>query len=531
MSFGLGATLSTSQKLTPQMQQAIKLLAMSSLELEQEVQLKLDSNPLLERVEDDFGEDFFDDTDSVSDNLDNWTADDWLSKTKHNDDVDGFDDGDFDNDDTFDKLEQSYLDDDANDADWQNVYDEKSYQAHDFDDEPTNGQSTDLSIQDHIRWQINFKPLTDIQKLIADHLIDAMDDMGFIRLSIDEIVKNFSTVLAFYQLDDGIDEREVLATLRHIQSCNPTGVGARDLAECLRLQLDELSDDTHFLSEARILLDHSELIVEGNIKAIKQACDLSDDEIKGAMTLIRTLDPAPATTFVGQHNAQIGKDDGADVPDVFVLAKNKGKKAKQADEVSDWQIILNPDTLPRLRVNEEYAKLIKRGDESPDNLYLKNNLTDARLFIRSIEERNQNLLKVATCIVQKQQQFLLHGASAMQPLTLKDVAEIVGVHESTVSRLTSNKSMLTPQGLFPLKYFFSSYVNGSDGEVSSTAICAMINQIIASEDPQKPLSDDKITAQLESSGISISRRTVTKYREAMSIGSSTERKRQYNRTL
>lgn len=138
MSFGLGATLSTSQKLTPQMQQAIKLLAMSSLELEQEVQLKLDSNPLLERIEDDFGEDFFDDTDSVSDNLDNWTADDWLSKTKHNDDVDGFDDGDFDNDDTFDKLEQSYLDDDANDADWQNVYDEKSYQAHDFDDEPAN---------------------------------------------------------------------------------------------------------------------------------------------------------------------------------------------------------------------------------------------------------------------------------------------------------------------------------------------------------------------------------------------------------
>lgn len=532
MSFGLGTNLSTSQKLTPQMQQAIRLLAMSSLELEQEVQTKLDNNPLLERIDDGFdGE--FSDNDNVTDNLDNWTADDWLNRNKtdkNNDNHDGFDD-DTSHDDTFEKLEQDYLDDDATDNDWQNVYDEKSYQTHDFDDEPTNGQSTDLCIQDHIRWQINLAPLTDIQKLIADHLIDAMDDLGFIRLSIGDIVKNFATVLSFYQLDEYIGENEVLEVLQHIQACNPTGVGARNLAECLRLQLNELPPDTDYLGEACIILEHSDILQAGNLKALKQACDLEEDEIRGAMALIRTLDPAPAATFVGQQNASVGKDDSIDVPDIFVFAKNGHKKARKDEMVSDWQVILNPETLPRIRINEEYANLIKRGDESPDNLYLKNNLTDARLFLRSIEERNQNLLKVATCIVQKQQQFLLNGASAMQPLTLKDVAEVVGVHESTVSRLTSNKSMLTPQGLYPLKYFFSSHVSSNDGEVSSTAICAMITEIINGENPQKPLSDDKITAQLEATGISISRRTVTKYREAMNIGSSTERKRQYGGLL
>lgn len=511
------------------MQQAIKLLAMSSLELEQEVQMKLESNPLLERIDDDFGDEFEMD-DSVSDNLDNWTADDWLNKnTKTNDgnadEFSEFDDN-FDND-TFDKLEQGYLDDTANDSDWQEVYDDKAYPSQAFDDEPVSTQSTDLSIQDHIRWQINFKPLSDLQKLIADHLIDAMDDLGFIRLSLDDIVKNFSTVLSFYQLDDHIDESAVLAVLTQIQACNPTGVGARNLAECLQLQLNELPADTEFVGEASVLLAYSDLLQAGNLKALKQACDLDDDEIKGAIGLIRTLDPAPAATFVGQHNASVGKDDAIDIPDVFVFAKSGNKKAKKGESVSDWQVILNPETLPRLKINEEYANLIKRGDESQDNLYLKNNLTDARLFIRSIEERNQNLLKVASCIVQKQEQFLLHGASAMQPLTLRDVAEVIGVHESTVSRLTSNKSMLTPQGLFDLKYFFSSSVSGSDGDVSSTAICAMITKMIADENPQKPLSDDKITAQLESEGISISRRTVTKYREAMNIGSSTERKRQY----
>ena len=225
-----------------------------------------------------------------------------------------------------------------------------------------------------------------------------------------------------------------------------------------------------------------------------------------------------------------------DIPDVLVTpirchnsnhtTDNKNGNDTTA-QIDGWQVRLNPDTLPKLRVNQEYANLVKRGDDSPDNQYLRENLTDARLFIRSIEERNQNLLKVATSIVRYQQEFLQHGATAMQPLILKAIAEEVDLHESTVSRLTTSKTILTPQGLFSLKHFFSSHVSSSDGDISSTAISAMIKQLIADEDPKKPLSDSRIKDFLFAEGIDIARRTVAKYREAMNIGSSTQRKRKY----
>lgn len=186
--------------------------------------------------------------------------------------------------------------------------------------------------------------------------------------------------------------------------------------------------------------------------------------------------------------------------------------------------MLNPDVLPNLQINKEYANLIKRGDESSANLYLKEQLADARLFIRSIDERNQNLLKVATCIAIRQQAFFDSGVHALLPLTLRDVATEIGLHESTVSRLTTNKSMLTPQGLYPLKYFFSSGIESDDGDVSSTAVCAKIREMIGGEDAKKPLSDALITKMLEAQGVSISRRTVTKYREGMGILSSTLRR-------
>ena len=224
-----------------------------------------------------------------------------------------------------------------------------------------------------------------------------------------------------------------------------------------------------------------------------------------------------------------------DIPDVLVTPirrhntqnTNNSNRANATAQIDGWQVRLNPETLPKLRVNQEYANLVKRGDDSPDNQYLRENLTDARLFIRSIEERNQNLLKVATSIVRYQQEFLQHGATAMQPLILKVIAEEVDLHESTVSRLTTSKSILTPQGLFSLKHFFSSHVSSSDGDISSTAISAMIKKLIADEDPKKPLSDNRIKDQLLSEGIDIARRTVAKYREAMNIGSSAQRKQKY----
>ncbi|MDO5651272.1 MAG: RNA polymerase factor sigma-54 [Moraxella sp.] len=522
MSFGLGVNLNTTQKLTPQMQQAIKLLQLSSLELEQEVQLKLDSNPLLERENDE------DMTDTEELSLDDWAGNTYESTAAAS--TDGFDD--YGSEDTLDKLEKSSLDSDAIDSDWTSVYAD----THDDWGSPSgeNGEDTEFlgatsaCIQDHVRWQINFHTLSDLDKLIAEHLIDSMDDAGFIRTSLDEIAMHFATMLSFYQAQTLIDVHAVVKVLQIIQSCSPTGVGARSLDECLMLQLNELDDNTEYLAEARMVLGCAHHLQSNNIKALIQETGLDSDEIKAAIDLIRTLDPSPATSFIehGTSHQTPTHEQVRDIPDVLVFAKDRQKKRTiHAADADSWRVMLNPETLPRLRINQEYANLIKRGDDSTDNLYLKNNLSDAKLFIRSIEERNQNLLKVATCIVQKQQGFLLSGAMMMQPLTLKDVAEVVDLHESTVSRLTTNKSILTPQGLFSLKYFFSSHVTGQDGEVSSTAISAMIEEMIKNENPKKPLSDSAITQSLEAKGLSISRRTVTKYREAMGIGSSTERRK------
>lgn len=529
LSFGLGVGLNQSQKLTPQMQQAIRLLALSHLELEQEVQMKLESNPLLERVDEDTEKDFEHDTLS----LDDWTDNNWQNKNDIHSDG-GFDEG-FEGD-SYDKLVDSGLSDDAIDSDWDNVYAPDFEYDGDFgvatqhDEERDFLGATHTSIQEHVRFQMNFKSMSAKEELILDYLLDAMDEMGYVRLEVNELYQNLTTLANFYQWEETITPPEILAVLQDIQSCSPTGVGARNLSECLRLQLDELvksNPNTPFADEAYMVLGATNYLETNNIKALMQATDLSPAEIKGAMGIIRTLNPEPASEFY-QHEG--GVSESVDIPDVLVIAleKTKGKYSKKSlANVADadaWRVVLNQDIIPSLQINQEYASLIKKGDESHDNLYLKDKLNDARLFIRSIDERNQNLLKVASCIVRRQQGFLEKGVEAMIPLTLKNVADEIGLHESTVSRLTTNKTMLTPQGLYPLKYFFSSSVGSDDGEVSSTAISAQIQNMIQGEDPKKPLSDAYITKMLESQGVNISRRTVTKYREAMGILSSTLRK-------
>lgn len=516
MSFGLGVGLSQSQKLTPQMQQAIKLLQMSSLELEQEVEQKLESNPLLERVDE------YDDGDSsISSNLDEWSSSTWQSSSSG--DSDGFDAPDFE--DSLDKMDDLRMDDGAMDATWQEVYGDDgvdTYHGSGSEEGYEPLGETRLCIQDHVRWQMNFKRLSDLDKLIAEQLIDAMDDMGFVRVTVEEVAHNFATILAFYENLDTIGAEEVLAVLHMIQSCDPIGVGARDLAECLLIQLNALPKDTAYLNEAKLVLKYANFLQSNNIKELVSATQLDLDAIKSAIGLIRTLDPNPGQSFEIANNIA---ENEKEIPDVLVIAKSKTKaRTTDSADTDHWRVMLNPETLPKLQINQEYASLIKRGDESDDNVYLKNHLTDARLFIRSIEERNQNLLKVVTCIVTKQQQFLLKGAMSMQPLVMREVAEAVGLHESTVSRLTTNKSMLTPQGVFPLKYFFSSHIQSDEGEVSSTAISAMIEEMIASENPKKPYSDSQLTKMLEEKGMNIARRTVAKYREALGILSSSERK-------
>ncbi|HSP84953.1 MAG TPA: RNA polymerase factor sigma-54, partial [Psychrobacter sp.] len=282
--------------------------------------------------------------------------------------------------------------------------------------------------------------------------------------------------------------------------------------------------------QAQALLSASEHLVSNNIKTLTERTGLSASDITPALTLLRTLNPSPGLLFQSRQPDYTQPPDSYDIPDVLVTPIRQRAADKNADsgiEEAGWQVRLNPETLPKLKVNQEYANLVKRGDDSPDNQYLRENLTDARLFIRSIEERNQNLLKVATSIVRYQQEFLQYGATAMQPLILKVIADEVNLHESTVSRLTTSKTILTPQGLFSLKHFFSSHVSSSDGDISSTAISAMIKQLIAGEDSKKPLSDSKIKDYLLAEGIDIARRTVAKYREAMNIGSSTQRKQKY----
>lgn len=507
--FGLGVQLTQGQKLTPQMQQAIKLLQLSHLELEQEIQAKLDSNPLLERVDDSVDE-------PPASALDDWAGGNYQQKSTT---ADGFDDPT--DADGLDQLTKGTLDDEAMDMAWQEVYtdDVTDFGGGSEANDPFG--ATSLCIQDHIRWQINLKRLSATDKLIAEQLIDAMDDMGFIRIDLATVTNHFATLLSFYEIDASVELDEVQAVLKMIQSCHPVGVGARDLSECLLLQLGELPKDTPNLQAAKTLLTFSDFLQNNQIKELIAATGLSSDELKSALALIRTLNPSPAQSFVDSQNTA----DDPEIPDVLVLAKDSSKKTTtHSTDTSGWHVMLNPATLPKLQVNQEYASLVKRGDDSPANQYIKHHLQDAKLFLRSIEERNQNLLRVASCIVQKQQGFLLDGATAMQPLTLKEVADLLGLHESTVSRLTTNKTMLTPQGLLPLKYFFSSHVQSETGEVSSTAISAMIAEMVAAENPKKPLSDSELTRRLEDKGVMIARRTVSKYREALGILSSTQRK-------
>ena len=569
MSFGLAATLSTSQKLTPQMQQAIKLLQLSSLELAQEVQAKLDNNPLLERVEDDEDSNEDDYELSVADEcltLEMWNEDSLAaSATNDSDSSNTVNSADHQEIDSLDKLQQASIDNEAMDNSNDNYasldsdnYDYSSAESSNYasvagsttnytgyDDPDSYQGSTSATIQDYVRWQLNFKRLSDTDTLIADYLVDSMDDMGFVRLDIEELLQSFQTMGSFYQWEAQIQADEIVAVLRIIQSCDPLGVGARHLNECLSIQLQKLDPSTEFLAQAQALLKASEHLVSNNIKALTDITGLVPEEITPALSLLRTLNPAPGLAFQSRQPEYTQLPESYDIPDVLVtplrrdvpaanVSASSNNTNQQLDSsqnnsaiIEGWHVRLNPDTLPKLRVNQEYANLVKRGDESPENQYLRDNLIDARLFIRSIEERNQNLLKVSTSIIYCQQAFLQYGAKAMQPLILKAIAEEVDLHESTVSRLTTSKTILTPQGLFSLKYFFSSHVSSSDGDVSSTAISAMIKQMITDEDMKKPLSDSRLQACLHEEGIDIARRTVAKYREALGIGSSTQRKQKY----
>ncbi len=478
--------------MTPQLQQAIRLLQLSTLDLQQEIQQALDSNPMLELPEEDdapaplngdyagAGGEVAEPTATAAENS---SGDDLA--------VDG-------------TWEQDIPDELPVDTRWDDVYPTTSGSSgsdEDFDLDSRN--SVTESLQDHLRWQLNLTRMSDTDRVIALAIIDAIDPQGRLTSEPEDIHQ------VLREDDEDLDLEEVLAVWHRIQQFDPPGVAARDLRECLLIQLNQLSADTDWLDEARMLVDkYMPLLGNRDYAQLMRRTRLREDELKQALLLIQTLNPTPGSSIAQGSTEYI-------VPDVFVR-KQRGR----------WHVELNPDIAPRLRINADYAALVRRSDSSADNTYLRDNLQEARWFLKSLQSRNETLLKVATRIVEHQRGFFDYGEEAMKPLVLHDIAEAVGMHESTISRVTTQKYMHTPRGIFELKYFFSSHVStDSGGECSSTAIRALIKKLVAAENPRKPLSDSKITELLGEQGIQVARRTIAKYREALMIPPSNERKR------
>ena len=355
---------------------------------------------------------------------------------------------------------------------------------------------------DHLRWQLNLTTISDRDRLIALVIIDSIDDNGMLSAGTAELRQALDAALQ-------ATLAEVEAVLKLVQRFDPPGVGARDLAECLLLQLEQLPPETPWRGAAITLVrEHFALLAKRDIAALGRRAKLSDEQLANVMTLIRSLNPRPG--------AGVGDSDAEYIEPDVVVRKADGR----------WLVELNRETAPRVRLNHGYAGLVKRADSSPDNQYLKDNLQDAKWFLRNLEYRNETLLKVATEIVRRQRGFLEHGEQAMQPLVLADIASAVDRHESTISRVTTRKYMDTPRGVYELKYFFSSHVaTAGGGEISSTAIRALIKKLTAEEDPRRPLSDNKIASILQERNINVARRTVAKYRESLAIPPSNERKR------
>jgi RNA polymerase sigma-54 factor len=478
--------------MTPQLQQAIRLLQLSSLELSAEIQEALESNPMLEVEEAGESEQRAENTSDKQLDEANAQAENSAAET----DVDL-------------QSPSEFPDELPVDTAWDDIYEPTLYQGSapadaDFSNREFDaGAQTSESLHEHLTWQMSMTPFSDDDVQIATTIIDAINEDGYLDSTIEELLESLKPELPELEAD------EIEAVLRQIQNFDPPGVAARDLRECLLLQLTQLDPETPWLNEAKQLVnEHLDLLAGHDYAQVIRRMKLNEEQLQSVVHLIRSLNPRPGGQISNARTEYI-------VPDVYVR-KIKGV----------WKVELNPDSAPKLRINSTYAAMIRRADNSKDNTFLKDNLQEARWLLKSLQSRNETLLKVATCIVERQRGFLEHGEEAMKALVLHDIAEAVGMHESTISRVTTRKYMHTPRGIYELKYFFSSHVSTSNGgECSSTAIRALIKKLIASEEPRKPLSDSKIADQLSQQGINVARRTVAKYREAMSIPPSNERKR------
>lgn len=474
MKQGLQLRLSQQLAMTPQLQQAIRLLQLSTLELQQELQQALESNPLLEQID-------------------------------THEEIDTRETQDSETLDTTDALEQKEMPEELPlDASWDTIYTAgtPSGTSGDYiDDElPVYQGETTQTLQDYLMWQVELTPFSDTDRAIATSIVDAVDETGYLTVPLEDILESMG--------DEEIDIDEVEAVLKRIQRFDPVGVAAKDLRDCLLIQLSQFDKTTPWLEEARLIIsDHLDLLANHDFRTLMRVTRLKEDVLKEAVNLIQSLDPRPGQSI------QTGEPEYV-IPDVLVRKHN-----------GHWTVELNSDSIPRLQINQHYASMCNNARNDGDSQFIRSNLQDAKWLIKSLESRNDTLLRVSRCIVEQQQAFFEQGEEYMKPMVLADIAQAVEMHESTISRVTTQKYLHSPRGIFELKYFFSSHVNTEGGgEASSTAIRALVKKLIAAENPAKPLSDSKLTSLLSEQGIMVARRTVAKYRESLSIPPSNQRK-------
>lgn len=477
MKHSLQLKLSQHLTLTPQLQQSIRLLQLSTVELNQELERYLAENPLLERA--DLGP-----PDEAAAPLppNGAPAPEATAPAQENRD------------------EQPSFAEEHGFGDEHGATG-SSRPADDDRDDFTQYAAAEPSLHDHLTQQISLTGLTDRDKRIAEFVVGHLDEDGYLPSDLEELRQSAITAMSDVEIE------ELQIALRHVQNLEPTGVGARDVAECLELQLRAMPDGTpHRDSAIELVTKHLDVLAARDFNRLKRLLGVGEDELREVRALILTLDPKPGRAFGSGDVRYV-------IPDV-VVRKVGGR----------WGAALNRDAMPRLRINKMYADILQASRENGGK-HLSGQLQEARWLIKNVQQRFDTILRVTQSIVDRQKNFFEHGEVAMRPLVLREIAEAVGLHESTISRVTTQKYMLTPRGIFELKYFFGSHVStDTGGACSATAIRALIKQLVAAEDGRKPLSDHRISDILAQQGIQVARRTVAKYREAMHIQPANLRK-------
>jgi RNA polymerase sigma-54 factor len=490
MKTSLQVRLSQHLALTPQLQQSIRLLQLSTIELNQELEQALVENPLLEREDDPLATSMRIASDGaiVSNTQTGTSSSGEEGKGSNNDDADAGGGG---NDDGL--------------VDWGTP---SRGERDDDDDAGLTWASVAPTLQEHLRSQLHVTGASRRDCALVEMLIEALDERGYLSSSLEEL-------LEMCPAEAGLEIHDLSAALALLHSFDPPGVGARNAVECLRIQVDMLirqctpAELPALRMARRIVSEHLPLLAARDFNKLRKVLDASDEDLRAAQQVIRRLNPHPGVGFGSAGTDYV-------VPDIFV--RKRGNR---------WVAQLNPDVMPKLRVNQAYAAAVKadRGKGKEGQASWSTRLQEARWLIRNIQQRFDTILRVSQAIVDRQQNFFTHGEIAMRPLVLREIADTVSLHESTISRVTSNKYMATPFGVFELKYFFGSHVaTETGGAASSTAIRALIKQLVGAEDPKNPVSDSRLAELLGEQGIVVARRTVAKYREALKIAPVAMRK-------